>query len=282
MELLIFWAKEDTEKQMDISKNTDLNPLTKLSRPTMQRHIPLQGCSNFRDLGGYIGHQGRALRWGKLFRTDHLADLSASDLAQLNHLGIARTVDFRGSEERRKHGYHWPQWQQHVLAVEPLLIEQRLAAVKAGNCISPQETVALMQATYRSFVLDDAPQFAQWFALLLEDDSPLAFHCTAGKDRTGWAAAMLLHALGVAPSVITQDYLLTNTLYQRPAALAQEARRHLPEAVLQVLWGVQAAFLNSAYTTVQQAYGDMPTYLEQAMGLHQAALAQLRACYLQP
>ncbi|HRN32481.1 MAG TPA: tyrosine-protein phosphatase, partial [Comamonas denitrificans] len=103
----------------------------------------------------------------------------------------------------------------------------------------------------------------------------------AGKDRTGWAAALLLHALGVPQQVIAQDYLLTNQLYRRPAALAAQAAQHIPPEVLHVLWTVQPAFLDSAYAAVAQHWGSIHAYLHEALGLGPSALAQLRGRYLQ-
>ena len=93
---------------------------------------------------------------------------------------------------------------------------------------------------------------------------------------------MLLHALGVAPEVIAQDYLLTNQLYRRPAALAAQAAQHIPPEVLHVLWTVQPAFLDSAYAAVAQHWGSIHAYLHEALGLGPSALAQLRGRYLQP
>lgn len=246
----------------------------------MQRHIPLQGSSNFRDLGGYLGHQGRSVRWGQVFRSDHLADLTAADLAQLDALGVARAVDFRGQEEADFQGYHWPQLVQHHLAIEPTLVQAAMQLLKNGGHLSAADTVVLMQDTYRSLVLEHAPTFARWFALLLEDARPLVFHCTAGKDRTGWAAALLLHVLGVAQPTIAQDYLLTNQLYTRPAALAAQAAEVVPQDVLQVLWTVQPAFLEAAYAAVQQHWGGMDAYLQAALGLDADMQAALRARYL--
>ena len=100
-----------------------------------QRHIPLHGCSNCRDLGGYSGHQGQRLRWGQVYRSDHLADLSAADLAQLDALGVARAVDFRGAQERAQHGYDWPQLQQHSL----VRIYPNLEIMPSSHQVGPRQ-----------------------------------------------------------------------------------------------------------------------------------------------
>ncbi len=107
------------------------------------------------------------------------------------------------------------------------------------------------------------------------------FHCTAGKDRRGWAAALILEALGVARADIEHDYLLTNQFYQRPAAMAARAAQAMPQDILDVLWRVQPSFLASAYDMVEREHGGMQRYLREVMQLDEHALHALRARYLQ-
>lgn len=245
------------------------------------RHIVLDGTTNFRDLGGYTGHQGRTVRWRVLFRSDHLAGLTPQGLQALQALGIRRSADFRGELERSTDAYLWEGLTTHALTVEPTVVQKALALVHSGGSLSVQDTVVMMQETYRHFVRDNAAQFARLFTLLLEEDAPTVFHCTAGKDRTGWAAALILEALGVARHDIEQDYLLTNQYYQRPAAMAARAALTVPQEILQVLWRVQPEFLASAYALVEQEYGGMPAYLHDVLGLDTAAQNELRMRYLQ-
>lgn len=241
------------------------------------RALPLQGASNFRDLGGYRGHGGRALRWRRVFRSDHLAALTPQDLDQLQALGVARAVDFRGEAERAAQAYALPGVAYHPLTIEPTVVQRAQELLRAGHPLSAQDAVGLMQETYLAFVDANAPRFAGLFRLLLESDAPLVFHCTAGKDRTGFAAALLLLALGVPREVVMQDYLLTNTYYRPPTGLASAA----PREVLQVLWGVQEDFLDAALHRVDAQYGGITTYLEDVLGLDAAARAELAARYLQ-
>lgn len=245
------------------------------------RHLALPGTTNFRDLGGYTGHQGRSVRWRTLFRSDHLAGLTAESLGALQALGVQRSADFRGLQERTIDAYAWEGLHTHALTVEPTVVQRAIAMLQAGGSLSVPETVVMMQETYRSFVRENAGQFAQLFRLLLEDDAPTVFHCTAGKDRTGWAAALILEALGVARADIEHDYLLTNDYYQRPAAMASRAAQAVPANVLHVLWRVQPEFLHSAYAMVEAEYGGMPSYLREVMQLDDAAQTALRARYLQ-
>jgi len=247
----------------------------------LPRSIALDGTTNFRDLGGYEGADGRTVRWRRLFRSDHLAGLSAQDLLALEHLGVTRAVDFRGAQERVADGYEWPGLAQHALTIEPTVVQRAFALVHQGHQLSVQETVGLMQDTYRGFVIDNAERFATLFRMLTESDRPLVFHCTAGKDRTGWAAALILLALGVPRETVREDYLLTNQLYRRPAALAARAALAVPQEILDVLWRVQMPFLDSAFALAEERYGDMDRYLSEALGVDQAARAQLARMYLE-
>lgn len=243
------------------------------------RSIVLSGASNFRDLGGYAGAGGRTLKWRHLFRADHLAALTPADQARLAALGIVRSADFRGASERAAQAYALPGVTTHTLDIEPTLIQQALQLQRQGQEMTPAQAVRLMQDTYRSFVTENAPRFAQLFELLLDSDAPLVFHCTAGKDRTGFAAALVLLALGVPRAVVMQDYLLTNALYRPPSDWGDA---HSTPPALQVLWRVQEDFLEAALHGVEVEYGGIASYLERALRLNAAAQQRLAQLYLQP
>ena len=247
----------------------------------LSRHIALQGTTNFRDLGGYVGDGGRSVRWRTVFRSDHLAGLTPEGVAGLEQLGVQRAADFRGVQERAADSYAWPHLQVYALSVEPTVVQKAMGMLNAGGSLTVEETVVLMEDTYRSFVRDNAWRFAEFFQLLLRAETPTVFHCTAGKDRTGWAAALFLEALGVDRQDIEKDYLLTNQYYERPAALKARTAASIPPEVLDVVWRVQPAFLDSAYAMVEQEFGGMPTYLREVMKLDTSALNALRAQYLQ-
>ncbi len=242
------------------------------------RVLPLQGASNFRDLGGYTGQGGRPLRWRSLFRAEHLAGLTEADLATLARLGLRRSVDFRGQAEGAAQPYQWPGITRHALAIEPSVVQDMQDLTAAGQRLTVPLVQALMQDLYRALVTAQAPRYAEMFALLLQDDTPLVLHCTAGKDRTGVAAALILLALGVPRPVVLQDYLLTNRHYRRPLPLQSD----LPPEVLDVLWRVQADFLAAALATIDTRPGGLAGFLRRDLGLDTAALGRLAARYLAP
>ena len=240
------------------------------------RLLPLQGATNFRDLGGYTGHGGSPLHPRRLFRSDHLAGLTAADHETLAHLGITRAFDFRGVHERAAQDYALPGLRQHSLAIEPSVAQEMHALAQAGIPLTPARMEGLMQDLYRRLVNENAAVFAQWFTQLLDEASPLVFHCTAGKDRTGVAAMLLLRALGVDPVVVEQDYMLTNRYYRRPSAPDER----IPDDALAVLWSVRPSFLQAALDHVEQHHGGMERYLAGPMKLSAAARSRLADHYL--
>lgn len=246
--------------------------------PTPSRVLPLQGATNFRDLGGYATRDGRRLRWRRVFRSDHLGGLTAADRETLAALGLARALDFRGTAERAAEPYDLPGLAQHSLAIEPSVAQRMDALTGSGLELTPERMAGLMEDLYRRLVDDDAQRFAELFEHLRSSEAPLVFHCTAGKDRTGVAAALLLLALGVPQDVVMQDYLLTNEVYRRPPL------RHatqVPEAALAVMWSVRPAFLNVALQTIEQRHGGIERFLTQRLGLDAAARETLAARYLE-
>ncbi len=240
------------------------------------RVLTLQGASNFRDLGGYAGLDGRPVRWRRLFRSAHLADLSESDRALFKQLGLARSFDFRGEQERAAVPYELPGLTQHSLAIEPSVVQRMQDMLAAGERLDAMAATRLMHELYRSLVNDQAHQFATLFEHLLQDDAPAVFHCTAGKDRTGFAAALILLALGVPRDVVMQDFLLSNQLYRRPELPVTQT----PREALEVLWRVEDSFLIAALDAVDADQGGIDRYMGQRLGLGPAARAALAQRYL--
>ncbi len=245
---------------------------------TPTRSLQLSGASNFRDLGGYAADSGRMVRWRRLFRSDHLAALTQDDIVELSRHGLARVCDFRGEAERAPLLCAMPGLAVYFLPIEPTVVQGMNDMIDAGRQLTAKDTVRMMQHTYRAFVHDNAVAYAEFFRLLLESDAPLVFLCTAGKDRTGFAAALILLALGVPRNVVMQDYLLTNEFYRMP----NSASSQLPMEVLQVLWRVQEEFLDAALHAVDNDYGGVQAYLEKALGVGPREHERLGALYLQP
>lgn len=241
------------------------------------RLVPLEGATNFRDLGGYRGHGGRPVRWRRVYRSEHLGRLTAADRAALAERGVARVLDFRGVRERAAEPYELPGAAQHSLAIEPTVIQRMQDVAAAGQALTAERMVALMEELYCRLVDHGTQRFAAFFGHLLEADAPLVFHCTAGKDRTGLAAALLLRALGVSREAVVADYLLTNRVFVHPPMPDSST----PPEALAVLWKVQQRFLDTALDRIDTAHGGLDRYLAERLGVGPAERTRLAARYLE-
>jgi protein-tyrosine phosphatase len=236
--------------------------------------IALEGVSNLRDLGGWPTREGGTVRRGQVFRSAALHALTERDMAALRSLGVHHIVDFRGEGERER----WPTRLTEGVMIHELTIQPTIGASLRDLVQDPNSTaedvVRVMRAAYGSYVTDWAYRYRAMFDLLLhEEPAPLLFHCTAGKDRTGVAAMLLLAALGVEEEVIHHDYLATNRLWRRDA----EVSAGLPPVVADTLLSVQPAFLEAAYEAIHAGWGSIDAYLHQQLGLDDARMAVLRA-----
>ncbi len=171
------------------------------------RLIALDGAFNFRDLGGYPTAEGQVTRWGTLFRSDTLHELTSPDVRRLREMGLATVVDLRTPRELEQTGRG---------PLEPEAIGYRhLSVIREGPGGEAGEAMAApegddLSARYLWYLEVGASALVEALTILGEPASyPLVFHCAAGKDRTGVLAALVLDLMGVAPEVIVADYLLT-------------------------------------------------------------------------
>jgi protein-tyrosine phosphatase len=235
--------------------------------------VTVSNPSNFRDLASFVS---RPLRPRTLYRSDHLGALDEDDARQIRALGIQRVLDFRGVRERVLAQCQVPDVAVHSLSIEPTIVQVISDLVSAGHQLTEQEVVVHMQDTYRGFVRHNTHRFAEFFGHLLQSSEPTVFHCTAGKDRTGFAAALVLRALDVPQDEVLRDYMHTNERLKIDASGWK-----LPPHAAQVLVRVQPEFLDAAFQAIGEDYGGIDNYLRYGLGLRDAERARLRQLYLQ-
>ena len=240
------------------------------------RHLNLEGASNFRDLGGYRTRDGRVVRWRQLFRSNHLGHLTAADTDVVRAIGLRSAFDFRGREESTAAGCGLQEVTVHPLPIEPTVMAA-LRARHAAGMLSSADARDIMRESYRNYVRRNTHSFRALFAYLLQDHAPLVIHCTAGKDRTGFACALLLATLGVPDDVIAEDYLLTNRFYRRDPSSGTD----LPDDVREAIGSVEASYLAAAFDAIRADYGDVEGYLKDGLGLHERERTALKDRYLQ-
>ena len=239
--------------------------------------IPLQGTSNLRDLGGWPAAGGGRVRFGQVFRSAALGRLTEADAATLAATGLRTVVDLRGEPERRHdRAPALPGVAVHSLPIDPA-VGTSLRDIAAARHATAADAMALMRHAYTAYALDWAHRYAAMFDLLLDAARrPLLFHCTAGKDRTGFGAALLLAALGVEDEAIRADYLATNDLWQADPMITAV----LPPAVAGVLLRSHAELLDTAFDAIRAAHGSLEAYLTGHIGLDAARRERLRDALL--
>jgi protein-tyrosine phosphatase len=242
----------------------------------LPRVLALQGASNVRDLGGWPTADGRRVRFGRVFRSASLAALTEADAAALANAGIRTVCDLRGEAEQQRAPSRLAGVTTHALSIEPSL-HPSLSALLATGTVTGEVMMGLMRGAYTAYAMDWSHRYRALFALLLDEDAPpLLFHCTAGKDRTGFGAALILAALGVDEEAVLEDYLATNRLWRADPEVAAS----LPEAVADVLLRVHPELITAAFDAVRDAHGTIETYLEERIGLTPERRESLRERYL--
>ncbi|MET7536444.1 tyrosine-protein phosphatase [Streptomyces sp. NPDC005507] len=238
------------------------------------REIRLDGAVNFRDAGGYRTTDGRWLRMGEIYRTASLDKLTDRDLAKLKRLGISVDYDLRTQQERTSAPDRVPAGSHYVVAD----VLGDLGGL-SGLPASPEASAQLMVDAEKTMV--SAPTAQQAYTTVLHgiadaDGANALFHCTAGKDRTGWANATLLTALGVPRDTVMDDYLASNTYRAKENAATLAAMPPAQAAVYKPMLDVRPEYLNSGFQEVTSRYGTFDRYLDKALGLSHRDVRDLR------
>ena len=251
----------------------------------LPRQIQFEGAHNFRDLGGYPLACGGRFEQGLIYRSDHLGALTDRDRQQLRDLGIKTVVDFRRASERVDHpdrlqgtGIDEVWLPVEAEGVDVINIRQ---AVESG-AVDAQGARDYLTRANGAFVTQFAGVFSDFMHLLLEADRyPLVFHCSAGKDRAGFAAALTLLVAGVSRDTIMADYLATNDCNARYRAALMAT---VPDSqgggdrrqALDVLMQVEPAYLGSAFAAIEAGYRDDKHFLAEALNFDSGKCEALR------
>ncbi|MET8688645.1 tyrosine-protein phosphatase [Streptomyces sp. NPDC004732] len=255
------------------------------------RQIPLQGAVNVRDVGGYRTYDGERVRLGRVFRADGLSKLTDADLGTVAGLGLKKVIDFRVPAEVQYDGVD-----RLPAGLSPTsrpitdngLFTQLLTAIGSKDPVKQEEMLgngkaaAFMRDVYRTFVTDSAnrAQFAATLRDIADSRSPLLYHCTSGKDRTGWTTYLLLRLVGVPERTAAGDYLASNTYRAAYDAKLREALKQgglmqNPDLIIP-LQEVRADYLGTALTEATQRYGGFQGYLTKGLGLDAGTVLKLR------
>ena len=264
-----------------------------------QRVLTIDGTLNFRDLGGYVADTGQTVKWGLIYRSAQLNRLSEEGISSLAALGVKTVVDLRFSGESSTH----PTVQKAVPNAEMLSWhdEQELnGSDKSKNIIGswrdsldsndPAKVREAMRINYPQKLYSHKAIYRKMLLRLSEGNTPLIFHCAAGKDRTGVAAALILSLLGVNYQQIVEDYLLTQAeidgrmgLWLTAGATSNEKYQDFqsklaqqPEEMLKPVFDADQAYIQTLLDYIDSTYGSFAGYAEQQLGLSQSVMDSLK------
>lgn len=253
--------------------------------PTQGRRSEFEGIRNFRDLGGHRTADGHVVKRGLLYRSGSIHALTPGDRDTLAKLGLRALFDFRDRNERARGPVDWREGAPPIFSQDYDLDPKATAAMLSAPDLTADKAEAAMTALYPALLRQLNGQYRRMFGELLAGHAPLGFYCSAGKDRTGIAAALLLTALGVPRETIVEDYLLSNQHAELPPAerMDETSRAYLERidpAVLRKLLGVERAYIEVVFAQMDAHRGGTAGYLEDELGLTPAAIERLHGLYL--
>lgn len=251
---------------------------------------PLENVTNFRELGGIATRDGRRVRRRRLFRSGHWGGASPGDVAALEQLGVGLVLDFRSDHDVALEGPdQLPAGTRHVslATVDPAAGTDLRVLIEQGDLSTLREQFGdggaheYMRRGAAKLVSDRTEPFGQFLAHLCEPDVASAlFHCSAGKDRAGWAASTVLLALGVEEKTVSEHYLLSNAHFEPDQQRGWRPPSEIRE-LLQPLVRVEAAYFEASLEAVHETFGGLDGYFRDGLGLSDRQLEQLRSNWLE-
>ena len=253
---------------------------------TPARLVALQGGSNFRDIGGYRTADGGQVRWGRVYRSAALHRLTRADLTAMEELDLRVVYDLRIDEERERAPSILPEGIRSELLpiggtaaktkqLTDLLVEGNLRSIPADFLVR----------IYEGMVESSAPVFGLLLTKLADaENTPALFHCTAGKDRTGIAAALLLSVLAVDESTILDDYELSSihyTEYQIARLKVKLENAGIEADRYRAVFGAPRHAMATLLATLRERYGSPEGYLREEAGVTDEVFPALRARLLE-
>ncbi len=237
------------------------------------RDVPLQGTRNFRDLGGIPTRDGTT-RYGVVFRSDRLTNLTPADATVLGALNVATIVDLRSNDERERAPNRLPPdfpARQVARAFNPRYTQTLFEGINSGR-FDAAGVYDMMLRQYDALAVDHIADYRRFIDDLLYPGAlPLVFHCTSGKDRTGMMAAILLLAVGADPDAVVADYVMTQGRIERVDIFAHD----IDDRVVDIVMAANHAYIGAAFSAMSREFGSIESYLTRGIGISPTERARL-------
>lgn len=233
------------------------------------RIIEMNSIKNFRDLGGYFTKNDEQMKWGKIYRSGDLTNATLYDQERMRRLGIKTVIDFRSERTAKKYPILLnPKIRKISLAITPMDTETVTEMMDNPN-LTRSDAIRTVQDAYIGIVENYKAQFAEMFTILTDQNNyPVLFSGSLGKDRVGLASAFVLYALNIPENVIEDDYLLSDRTidYSKTVEDMQSKPEYFQEAVTALL-RVNSAYITYAIDHIKQKYGSVDNYLTKELKL---------------
>lgn len=248
------------------------------------RRIYMDGTGNFRDLGGIRTSDGKTVAWGKIFRCGDMGKLSGNDLNFIKNAGITDVIDFRTESEIKSSPDQYPadasinRIHAQIGQKDPEEMNKFMKTTM-NPAATPTEVERVFTGFYENMITqikDYKPLFEELLANA--GNESILFHCTAGKDRTGLASALILSALNVPEETIVEEYYLSN-LYTRKMFAKHPMMSRIKPEIAEVLAGVKPAYIQASLAKIKLKYGSVQKMLESELGLNAEKRALLSRKY---
>lgn len=254
-----------------------------------ERHIAIGGVQNLRDLGGYPTADGRYVTASRrIFRCDTLARIVDDVVAQrrlFDELKVGYAIDFRAESEIRQNPYNFDQL---VYVNLPLEYRELFTPLAEATVVTEELCTSCMVNLYEHLALKSTQEFGVYLRLLLQhcrSDKAVVIHCTAGKDRTGFASFLFLALMGVPMDVIMDDFLLTNKLLHSlvPSVYPTDKPAWADnQAIREAMHCVKPEYLQGSINAILSNYTDVADYVMSTMNISEEEIETLRKAYLVP
>ncbi len=233
----------------------------------MKRNIDLEGATNFRDLGGYETSNGAKIKKGLIFRSDHLSNLSSSDINIIKDLGIKTICDFRSDAEMIENPSLFNQDSYPKLLHIPIktLGTQDLQELSSKENVTSEELASALQSHYVFYVNQHKEKYSLFLKNIAIGEIPMVFHCFAGKDRTGFASLLLLGLMGVKKDIIIEDYLLTNKYYKGPTS-GNNWNKTISDKI-KPLFEARIDYINAAFNEIEGRYEKIEDFVVKELNI---------------
>ncbi|UTW55038.1 tyrosine-protein phosphatase [Kordiimonas sp. SCSIO 12610] len=255
------------------------------------RLIAINGIKNLRDMGGYKSLNGGHIKWKKLYRSGRPSELDSEQHKDMAALNIDTVVDFRSAREKENSpitwNNHWqPDYREVPIGGNAAAWVKELFEKLSTSPFPAKELNDQFILAFQTIPIENVDGLRKLFDVLVDhssDNTAALFHCTAGKDRTGIAGALIMRALNIHSDDIMADFLMTNDAVDLKASskelaewASEKAGRAIDADAVLPLVGVKEDFLHAAYKTIDEKFGSMDQYLEKGMGLTPKRLETFR------